>query len=156
MSRAQRNFVVAPLVVALGALFAVACGGSSSASSDALGPNAPPIARVWRARCGACHTRVEPGTRTYDELETALARHRKRVHLREGEWRQMVAFLARTDARPEGMPCMPAPVATENERPPLAAPSPTPAPTTPPALFPAISNVADVDAGSGLRSDAAP
>lgn len=129
------------LVGLVAAIAVAACGGSSSASNDALGPSAPPIARVWRARCGACHTRVEPGTRSREELETALARHRKRVHLRESEWRQMVAFLARSEPGAEGSPCMPAPVPTENERPPIAAPPPTPAPTTPPALFP--SSVAD-------------
>jgi hypothetical protein len=52
------------------------------------------VAEVHKAKCGNCHVRVEPGTRTQVELETAFARHRKRVHLTEQEWTQMIDYLS--------------------------------------------------------------
>jgi hypothetical protein len=52
------------------------------------------VAEVHRAKCGNCHVRVEPGTHTQAELETALTRHRKRVHLSEEEWSELVSYLA--------------------------------------------------------------
>jgi len=52
------------------------------------------VAEVHRAKCGNCHVRVVPGTHTQAELETALTRHRKRVHLSEEEWNQLVSYLA--------------------------------------------------------------
>jgi hypothetical protein len=54
----------------------------------------PPIAAVHRARCGQCHVRVEPGSRTRDVLTTALARHRNRVHLAETQWAALIDYLA--------------------------------------------------------------
>ena len=54
-------------------------------------PNAE-IASLHRARCGACHVRVEPGTRTRDAA--ALGRHRKRVHLTEAQWAALIDYLA--------------------------------------------------------------
>jgi hypothetical protein len=38
--------------------------------------------------------RVEPGQRTRDELENALQRHRRRVHLTENEWDEMIDYLS--------------------------------------------------------------
>ncbi|MFO0668789.1 MAG: hypothetical protein U0235_04045 [Polyangiaceae bacterium] len=108
----------------------VACGGASSPARTA--PE-PPIARAWKNRCGACHTRVEPGTRSRAELEEALSRHRKRVKLHESEWRELVAFLAR-------------PEATLSLEAPLGAPS-TPTVFAPaPMLAPAIDSGAPVEA----------
>ena len=52
------------------------------------------VAAVHHSRCGTCHSRVEPGQRGRDELDTALLRHRRRVRLDEAEWRQMVDYLA--------------------------------------------------------------
>jgi hypothetical protein len=60
------------------------------------------VADVHRAKCGSCHVRVEPGTRTQAELETALARHRKRVHLTEEEWTQMIEYLSQPPQSPRG------------------------------------------------------
>lgn len=58
------------------------------------------IAQAHRSRCGACHLRVEPGMRTRAELEAALGRHRKRVHLTDKQWAEMVDYLA---ASPQAM-----------------------------------------------------
>ena len=75
-----------------------ACGGGkSTASGDervAIQAQPSEIARVHRTRCGACHVRVEPGERSRAELETAFTRHRRRVHLSEAEWGEMVDYLA--------------------------------------------------------------
>jgi hypothetical protein len=58
-------------------------------------PSTSSIRDVHTSRCGACHTRVEPGARTRDELEVALSRHRNRLTLSEEAWRKMVDYLAK-------------------------------------------------------------
>jgi hypothetical protein len=68
----------------------VACGGAP--------PRESKIARVHHAQCSRCHTRVEPGERTEDELEKAFVRHRARVRLTEEEWRAMVDYLAKRES----------------------------------------------------------
>ena len=75
----------------------VACGGSSG--SAATSPEPSPIARIHKAKCGSCHTRVEPGERTRAQLESAFPRHQKRVHLTDAQWGEMLDYLAaREDA----------------------------------------------------------
>ena len=81
----------------LAAIFAV----SFSTVMVACAPPGPPIApeyahvaAIHRAKCGQCHTRVDPGQRTRAELDVALARHRDRVHLSEDDWNLMVDYLA--------------------------------------------------------------
>jgi cytochrome c553 len=54
----------------------------------------PPIASVWRARCGACHARVEPGEKSNATLRAAAKRHEKRVHLTADQWDALVAWLS--------------------------------------------------------------
>ena len=78
-------------VVAL-ALASVACsetGARPSAPSSSAG-EAP---AVFRAKCGACHVPVEPGSVPHDELSAALERHRRRVKLTEGQWRDLKEYL---------------------------------------------------------------
>ncbi len=53
----------------------------------------PPIAAVWRARCGACHAPVLPGEHRVGTLRVALKRHEKRVHLASAEWDALIAWL---------------------------------------------------------------
>jgi hypothetical protein len=78
--------------LALFSVVGIACAnGAPSSQAPASGAE---IARLHRARCGACHTRVEPGDRTRDVLETAFTRHRNRVHLSDDQWGQMVDYLA--------------------------------------------------------------
>ncbi len=83
-----------PALLFVLAMGLAACGGAQSTSPSDVAANEPPIAKVWRSRCGACHVRVEPGTRTREHLEDALSRHRKRVRLREDQWGDLVTFLA--------------------------------------------------------------
>ena len=90
----SRGVSLAVLAVA-GGIAAAAC----QPTPDPTGPHAA-IARVHRAHCGACHTRVEPGARTRAQLEAALPHHRNRVHLTEAEWSEMLDYLA-ADARPQ-------------------------------------------------------
>ena len=54
---------------------------------------------IHRSRCGNCHVRVEPGTRTHAELDEAFARHRKRVHMSDQEWARMADYLASDGTR---------------------------------------------------------
>jgi hypothetical protein len=79
--------------IAVAALLAVAAGLACTTPQEPAGPHAA-IAKVHRAHCGACHTRVDPGQRTRAQLEAALAHHRNRVHLTDAEWREMVDYLA--------------------------------------------------------------
>lgn len=112
---------IATFITIVGASFAAAC-----ASGSGLPANAPPIAKVWKARCGSCHTRVEPNTRTRAEIDKAMVRHEKRVELTREEWTAMAEWLA-------------------------PAPLPSPAPTLPPAPMspptPTVVNGVD-DAGA--------
>ena len=89
----MRTFLVmgfVGLVASIGA-----CGGASSGGGgEANAPAQSEIARIHRARCGSCHVRVEPGERTRAQLEDALARHRKRVHLSEERWAELIDYLA--------------------------------------------------------------
>ncbi len=70
------------------ALLLVGCSPPATTSTH------PPIEATYRARCGSCHMRVEPGSRSREALETALARHRNRVRLTETQWSELVDFLA--------------------------------------------------------------
>jgi len=78
-------------------LLAAAALGCDPSSSNVGVPESSPlahVAHVHRARCGACHARVEPGQRTRAQLEEAFGRHHARVHLTEEQWGQMVEYLA--------------------------------------------------------------
>ena len=68
--------------------------GCVDTNKPAVAPEYAHVAKVHRARCGTCHTRVDPGQRTRADLEPALARHRSRVHLSEDDWNLMVDYLA--------------------------------------------------------------
>ena len=80
----------------MGALVAIGGVRRSEQRAPATGAPEPAsaIARIHKSRCGACHVRVEPGERTRAELEAALSRHRKRVHLTDDQWSEMIAYLA--------------------------------------------------------------
>jgi len=90
---AARLAALVSAVAMLAACGAESLSGAESNTGDRAS-NAPPIASVWRSRCGACHVRVEPRTHSREQLEKALARHRKRVRLREDQWQELVTFLA--------------------------------------------------------------
>jgi hypothetical protein len=78
----------------------VALGGTGACEPPAKTAEVPEtqqhVAEVHRARCGNCHVRVEPGTRSHATLEAAFVRHRSRVHLTEDEWSQLVEYLAQS------------------------------------------------------------
>lgn len=69
-------------------------GAPPAASSQPV--DARPIADIWRARCGNCHERIQPGEHTREFLVDALARHqkKKRVRLSDEQWQAMTTFLA--------------------------------------------------------------
>ena len=70
-----------------------ACASSPRAPSESSG-DAPPIAKVHRAKCANCHEPPEPGIRPRADLDAAVARHRSRLKLSPTEWAAMVDFLA--------------------------------------------------------------
>ena len=78
-------------------------GASGTVATTAAGTGEPPlrphaspaIAELWRARCGQCHVRVEPGTRDRAVLGPALERHKKRARLSESDVGELVDFLAK-------------------------------------------------------------
>ena len=83
---------------ALGFVAAIqGCGGTPTVPADTPAPQSE-IARIHRSKCGNCHTRVEPGQRTREQLEAAFPRHRRRVHLSEDQWNAMVDYLAAQSA----------------------------------------------------------
>lgn len=86
--------LVAPVVALAVPIVAAACTASCAAAPPDAHPE-PPIASAWRARCGACHMRVEPGTHGRAALEAAMRRHRKRTRLSDTQARQLVDFLSR-------------------------------------------------------------
>jgi hypothetical protein len=101
---------------------ALACEPPPPTSAD--GVRQPEIASVYRSRCGACHVRVEPATRTREQLESAFERHRRRLRLREDQWRDLVSYLAIPEPPPPPaapVPCLPDPLTPAS--PPTAVPS---------------------------------
>ncbi len=82
------------LALALAATLASLLAGCAEAADPSSAPGAPPIARVWRSRCGSCHVPVDPGTRTRAALEVAFKEHRKRLKLSEDEWVALTDWLA--------------------------------------------------------------
>ena len=64
----------------------------SAESAPALASSAS-IAAVHRRKCGNCHARVEPGSLPRATIEAALARHRRRAKLTEGQWAELIEFL---------------------------------------------------------------
>lgn len=70
-----------------------------------LVPGAPSdsIVAIHRSKCGACHTRVEPGSVSRATAESAMQRHRRRAKLTEREWEQMVDYLS-ADGASHGRP----------------------------------------------------
>ena len=75
----------------VGALGLVGC----AATANEPRVEEPPIASVWRARCGACHAPVQPGERDTATLRAAMKRHEKRVRLTAKEWDALVTWLAK-------------------------------------------------------------
>jgi len=94
----RTTFGIAAVLLGLGGC-AASPGVEAGAGLGAVPP--PPIASVWRSRCGNCHVPVEPGSRQRQALEAALLRHQTRVKLTKDEWGQLSAWLAlpSTDAR---------------------------------------------------------
>jgi hypothetical protein len=86
MSRGRRVFVA----LALPAVAACAAAPSPGTSE----PERPAIAAVHVSKCGSCHTRPDPRSRTREHLEDAFARHKRRVRLTSDEWAAMVDYLA--------------------------------------------------------------
>jgi len=99
---------------------AIALAGCAPAS----GPRAaePPIASVWRARCGTCHARVEPGEKSNAVLKEAAKRHEKRVRLTTDQWDQLIAWLSPQAAAPTPAAAAEAPPAAAAPAAPSASP----------------------------------
>lgn len=91
--------VVLTARVLLAAGVAVACSATAGcATAPAPGVDVPSgeasIAAIHVSKCGACHTRPEPRTRTREHLEQAFSRHRRRLRLTQDEWAEMLDYLA--------------------------------------------------------------
>jgi hypothetical protein len=74
---------------------------AAAAGCSAPGPQVPDSARavatIRTSKCGNCHEAPEPGSRTRAHLEDAFTRHKKRVHLSDGQWAAMIDYLARPE-----------------------------------------------------------
>lgn len=85
MSRlANRALLAAVVLIAL-----LGCGASGPRAAE------PPIASAWRARCGTCHARVEPGEKTIAQLKVVTKSHEKRVRFTPDQWDALVTWLGR-------------------------------------------------------------
>ena len=82
-------------LVAVGlAVASWACSREPPFDPQSVPPPYREVAEIHHAKCGACHKRVEPGTRTRQKLEKALVKHRSRVRMSEEQWRLLVDYLA--------------------------------------------------------------
>jgi hypothetical protein len=70
----------------------LACGATSPRSSSNPADSGA-IAIVHARKCGRCHARPEPKTRTRAHLADAFGRHQNRVHLTPDQWRAMIEYL---------------------------------------------------------------
>ena len=79
--------------------------GDTTAAQVDVATNEPArdVRAIHKSRCGNCHVRVEPGTRTRAQLETAFTRHHTRVKMSDAEWTMMVDYLASDSARARGV-----------------------------------------------------
>jgi hypothetical protein len=116
-AHAARARTVPGLLAACAAALACALtpaltGCGASPGPEASSPSSDPtsIAAIHMRKCGACHVRPEPGTRTRAHLEDAFTRHQRRVHLTPEQWSAMVDYLAAppspgaaTDAPAQGL-----------------------------------------------------
>ena len=83
-------------------VFVAAVLATSAACSTSMGDRAraesadqhDTIAELHQRKCGNCHRLVEPATRPRAEIESALLRHEKRMHLTRAEWTALVDYLA--------------------------------------------------------------
>ncbi len=73
--------------------------GSLKMASDSASEPVRDVRAIHKSRCGNCHVRVEPGTRTKAQLEAAFTRHHTRVKMNDSEWAMMVDYLASDSAR---------------------------------------------------------
>ena len=85
MSYLTRGVLPATVVV-IGLL---GCGASGPRAAE------PSIASAWRARCGTCHARVEPGEKTIAQLKVVTKSHEKRVRFTPDQWDALVTWLGR-------------------------------------------------------------
>jgi len=79
----------------------------SPLSDEGQGSDTASIAAVHRRKCGSCHTRVEPGALPRATIEAAMARHRKRAKLTDGQWAELIEFLSRGPAEPRHTASLP-------------------------------------------------
>lgn len=70
--------------------------GSGARADGSDGVATSNIAALHRRKCGNCHTRVEPGSLPRATIEAAMARHRRRAKLTEGQWTELIEFLSRS------------------------------------------------------------
>jgi len=69
---------------------------AAESPADLVAAEAPndAIGAIHKRKCGACHTRVEPGSLARGTAESAMQRHRRRAKLSEREWEDMVDYLS--------------------------------------------------------------
>jgi cytochrome c5 len=87
------NFGRRPVQTAMRALLVVA-GVGLAGCTQAAAPDGRPIASMHSHQCGRCHVPPEPKTRTRAQLEDAVPRHDRRVHMSHDDWQAMIDYLA--------------------------------------------------------------
>ena len=81
--------------LALSAAFVLGSQGCGDDWLARVPPKYVEVAKIHHSSCGGCHLRVEPGERTREQLEKALARHHSRVKMSDEDWSLLVDYLSR-------------------------------------------------------------
>jgi cytochrome c2 len=89
------------LALALSLSALAACSASRGAAGPDEGSADARAARLYRAKCSACHRAYEPATRTGAEWSEILDAMAPRAHLRDGERALLLDYL-RAHARDAG------------------------------------------------------
>jgi hypothetical protein len=87
--------------LAAGPSLAACAGGAPPVAVD---DRERSIAAIHASRCGACHVPPDPKTRSREYLESAFARHRKRVRMTSEEWAEMTDYLALPEGKTARQP----------------------------------------------------
>jgi hypothetical protein len=68
--------------------------GGAAETSEPRASETRSIAQIHSAKCGSCHVPVGPGTRSREQIESAMSRHGKRLKLTPPQWIAMIDYLS--------------------------------------------------------------
>jgi hypothetical protein len=73
----------------------LACGGATPTPNEGAAPSSTTeTANLLAAKCAGCHVAPQPKQRSRPYVESALARHQKRVHLTPAQKTAIIEYLS--------------------------------------------------------------